>query len=178
MLRGGWPVLDRCSLCLEEISTQALQPIQLLVLPYLNNFTRPHWTHYPRGWLPFHTWWFHWHLEGHLAPRHRKMQGTSHNYFILVYPCPQPTSRKVAIKVVRAKNENENGHEKMNRVCGPSRIVLQIVHTLAQRLQKEMLVWHKLDHKNILPLLGITFEFGRDNPIGMVCPWVRLESSL
>ena len=94
------------------------------------------------------------------------------NYFISVYPCPQPTSRKVAIKVIRANSESENSPEKINKVGGPLRIVLQVVHTLAQRLHKEILVWHKLDHENILPLLGITFDFGRGNPMGMVCPWV------
>ena len=30
-----------------------------------------------------------------------------------------------------------------------------------------------LDHENILPLLGITFDFGRDNPMGMVSPWLE-----
>jgi hypothetical protein len=30
-----------------------------------------------------------------------------------------------------------------------------------------------LDHENILPLLGVTFDFGRDNPMGMVCPWLE-----
>jgi hypothetical protein len=41
-----------------------------------------------------------------------------------------------------------------------------------QKLHKEILVWHRLRHENILPLLGITFDFGRDNPTGMVCPWL------
>ena len=35
------------------------------------------------------------------------------------------------------------------------------------------MVWQKLNHENILPLLGITFDFGRDNPMGMVCPWLE-----
>jgi len=48
-----------------------------------------------------------------------------------------------------------------------------VTHSSLQRLRKELLVWHKLDHKNILPLLGITFDFGRGNPMGMVCPWVE-----
>src|ERR1700691_3660302 len=30
------------------------------------------------------------------------------NYFISIYPYPQPTSRKVAIKVIRANSESEN----------------------------------------------------------------------
>jgi Protein tyrosine and serine/threonine kinase len=33
-------------------------------------------------------------------------------------------------------------------------------------------VWHALEHENILSLLGITYEFGRDKPMGMVCPWL------
>jgi hypothetical protein len=30
-----------------------------------------------------------------------------------------------------------------------------------------------LDHENIVPLLGITYDFGRGNPMGMVCPWLE-----
>ena len=33
-------------------------------------------------------------------------------------------------------------------------------------------MWHALEHENILSLLGITYEFGRDKPMGMVCLWV------
>jgi hypothetical protein len=42
-----------------------------------------------------------------------------------------------------------------------------------QRLSKEIQVWKMLDHENILPLLGVTFDFGRDNPMGMVSPWLE-----
>ena len=45
--------------------------------------------------------------------------------------------------------------------------------TSPQRLRNEILVWQKLDHENILPLFGITYDFGRDNPMGMVCPWIE-----
>ena len=34
-------------------------------------------------------------------------------------------------------------------------------------------MWEKFDHENILPLFGITFDFGRDSPMGMVCPWLK-----
>ena len=44
---------------------------------------------------------------------------------------------------------------------------------VGQRLNKEILVWQKIDHENIIPLLGITFDFGRDGPMGMVCPWLE-----
>jgi hypothetical protein len=30
-----------------------------------------------------------------------------------------------------------------------------------------------LKHNNIVPLLGITFDFGPNNPMGMVCPWLE-----
>ncbi|KIM76337.1 hypothetical protein PILCRDRAFT_826319 [Piloderma croceum F 1598] len=62
---------------------------------------------------------------------------------------------KVAIKIVRANSDSEHGHRIMNK-----------------RLRKEILVWHALNHQNILPLFGITYEFGRDRPMGMVCPWL------
>jgi hypothetical protein len=39
-------------------------------------------------------------------------------------------------------------------------------------LRKEILVWQVLEHQNILPLLGITYDFGRNKPMGMVCPWL------
>ncbi|KIM74971.1 hypothetical protein PILCRDRAFT_688571 [Piloderma croceum F 1598] len=64
-------------------------------------------------------------------------------------------SCKVAIKVIRANNNRENGQEILNK-----------------RLRKEILVWHALEHQHILPLLGLTYDFGRDKPMGMVCPWL------
>jgi hypothetical protein len=30
-----------------------------------------------------------------------------------------------------------------------------------------------LKHNNIVPLLGITFDFGPNHPMGMVCPWLE-----
>ena len=30
-----------------------------------------------------------------------------------------------------------------------------------------------LKHENVLPLFGITFDVGRNNPMGMVSPWVE-----
>jgi hypothetical protein len=60
----------------------------------------------------------------------------------------------------------------MYKVRCPSGIIPSDVHGVGQRLNKEILVWHKLDHENIIPLLGITLDFGRDGPMGMVCPWL------
>jgi len=63
---------------------------------------------------------------------------------------------KVAVKVIRTNHESDNAHEKMNK-----------------RLHKEIQVWQTLNHENILPLYGITFGFGRNNSMGMVCPWME-----
>jgi serine/threonine protein kinase len=51
--------------------------------------------------------------------------------------------------------------------------ISKVVHPLPQRLRKEILVWRMLDHPNIVPLIGITFDFGRNSPMGMVCPWLE-----
>ena len=42
-----------------------------------------------------------------------------------------------------------------------------------QRLRKEIEIWKRLDHKNIVPLLGTTSEFGSDCSTGMVSPWMN-----
>ncbi|KIM73086.1 hypothetical protein PILCRDRAFT_733692 [Piloderma croceum F 1598] len=69
--------------------------------------------------------------------------------------CKDTGNCKVAIKIVRVTGDSEDRHKIMNK-----------------RLRKEILVWHELEHPNILPLLGIAYEFGRSRPMGMVCPWV------
>ncbi|KAJ6611956.1 kinase-like domain-containing protein, partial [Mycena sp. CBHHK59/15] len=38
-------------------------------------------------------------------------------------------------------------------------------------LRREVAVWHRLDHPNIVPLLGITYDFG--SHISMVSPWLE-----
>ncbi|KAJ7312254.1 kinase-like domain-containing protein [Mycena albidolilacea] len=39
------------------------------------------------------------------------------------------------------------------------------------KLQREVNVWCRLDHPNIMPLLGITYDFGTS--LSMVSPWLR-----
>ncbi|KAF9456081.1 kinase-like domain-containing protein [Collybia nuda] len=41
-----------------------------------------------------------------------------------------------------------------------------------KRLRSEIMIWSRLDHPNILPLLGITYGFGAQGVYGMVCPWI------
>lgn len=42
-----------------------------------------------------------------------------------------------------------------------------------QRLHNEIAIWRTLHHENILSLIGITFDFGPTNTIGMVSPWLE-----
>ena len=41
---------------------------------------------------------------------------------------------------------------------------------LYQRLRREIDVWKRLDHENVVPLLGITTDIGPS--VGMVSPWM------
>jgi serine/threonine protein kinase len=76
---------------------------------------------------------------------------------------------QVAIKVLRFDNDKR---EKLLRV---NRLSMQIFLTgslFHQRLRKEIEVWKRLDHKNIVPLLGTTSDFGSYSSTGMVSPWM------
>lgn len=64
----------------------------------------------------------------------------------------EPTGRQVAIKTLRA---------------GLASDVAAIKHAL-----KEVHLWSKLDHENILPLLGITTDF--DFTVSIVSPWMQV----
>ncbi|KAK0213720.1 TKL/TKL-ccin protein kinase [Armillaria fumosa] len=61
--------------------------------------------------------------------------------------------RRIAIKVLRSRVDNPEMEEKMKL-----------------RLWRELNMWKKLDHPNILPLLGVVSDFGRYD--AMICPWL------
>lgn len=42
--------------------------------------------------------------------------------------------------------------------------------SILKRLRRELKVWQRLGHENVLPLYGITSDFGPYS--SMVCPWV------
>ncbi|KAJ7757203.1 kinase-like domain-containing protein [Mycena maculata] len=43
------------------------------------------------------------------------------------------------------------------------------IDVLTQKLRREVAVWYRLHHPNIIPLLGITYDFG--TCLSMVSPW-------
>ncbi|KAJ8591924.1 kinase-like protein [Rhizopogon salebrosus TDB-379] len=60
----------------------------------------------------------------------------------------------VAVKVIRSHTLNEDDRSKKDK-----------------RLRRELEIWRKLQHENILPLYGLAFGFG---PFAaMVCPWAK-----
>ena len=50
-------------------------------------------------------------------------------------------------------------------------ILLQQSSNFSQRFLKEVHVWSKLRHPNVLPLLGITTKF--EFTVSIVSPWMR-----
>src|ERR1700722_9880047 len=77
---------------------------------------------------------------------------------------------KVAVKVLRPPSEDEESKMRLKRVS------FDTVHysnnkPSCQRLRREFAVWRRLDHKNILPLIGVTTNFGPH--FSMVCPWME-----
>lgn len=65
--------------------------------------------------------------------------------------------QKVAIKVIRSHTYNETNQWKIEK-----------------RLRREIRVWSCLKHDNVLPLLGVTSDFGPYT--AMVCPWIATGS--
>ncbi|KAH7922866.1 kinase-like protein [Leucogyrophana mollusca] len=68
----------------------------------------------------------------------------------------RPTSDpvEVAVKVIRTHTSGDDDRNKKTK-----------------RLRREIRVWQRLNHKNIVPLYGVTSEFGPF--VSMVCPWLE-----
>ncbi|KLO18726.1 hypothetical protein SCHPADRAFT_844657 [Schizopora paradoxa] len=84
----------------------------------------------------------------------------AHGGFADVWKCEwvsETGKRKVAVKVLRGKLFDGTREERMKR-----------------RLNRELRVWQKLDHENIIPLYGTCMDFG--HYVSMVCPWYEKGS--
>ncbi|KDQ28664.1 hypothetical protein PLEOSDRAFT_166837 [Pleurotus ostreatus PC15] len=75
----------------------------------------------------------------------------------------RPAGQKLAVKVIRSFTDNQCDYMKK----------LDKAHT-QQRLWREVIIWKELEHKNILPLLGVVRGFGPY--VSMVCPWMAKGS--
>ncbi|KAG9219642.1 hypothetical protein CCMSSC00406_0006036 [Pleurotus cornucopiae] len=84
------------------------------------------------------------------------------------------TRAKLAVKVIRSFTDNQCDYmKKLDKVI-PSSFRKGHRLTLKQRLRREVVIWKELEHKNILPLLGIVRGFGPY--VSMVCPWMAKGS--
>ncbi|KAJ8697496.1 hypothetical protein PTI98_004299 [Pleurotus ostreatus] len=70
----------------------------------------------------------------------------------------RPAGQKLAVKVIRSFTDNQCDYMKK----------------LDKRLWREVIIWKELEHKNILPLLGVVRGFGPY--VSMVCPWMAKGS--
>ncbi|KAL4065938.1 kinase-like domain-containing protein, partial [Scleroderma citrinum] len=73
---------------------------------------------------------------------------------------------KVAIKAPRTDRPSCEGTVEVYTVS-----VYQLTLILGQNFLEEVYVWSKLDHANVLPLLGITTEF--DLTVSIIVPWME-----
>lgn len=55
--------------------------------------------------------------------------------------------------------------------CPAPRHGLLNVRSLPQRMMNEVTIWHRLDHFNVLPLLGIVQGVNRARLPALVSPW-------
>lgn len=79
--------------------------------------------------------------------------------------------QNVAVKAIRSYFIDENDRIKKDKA---STFVLRKINTWCwfhQRLRRELIIWQKLIHDNILPLYGVALGFGPFT--AMVCPWAK-----
>ncbi|KIM73779.1 hypothetical protein PILCRDRAFT_828831 [Piloderma croceum F 1598] len=88
-----------------------------------------------------------------LQDRFAAAHGGFADVYIALWHREQATPLKVAVKVLRSQSEDEDDRGKRNK-----------------RLRRELKVWQRLNHDNVLPLYGTTSDFGPYS--SMVCPWV------
>ena len=82
---------------------------------------------------------------------------------------------KVAIKVIKATAAADP--KELMKVCDNSLTTFNTKLTSPQQLAKEVIVWGQLNHRNLLPLYGISTSFkvandGYPNPC-LVSPWME-----
>ena len=84
-----------------------------------------------------------------------------------------PGQIKVAVKVVRYGDKSARPALEVSSLYAP---FSAIFHNMYQRLLKEAYVWSKLDHENVIKLLGLTAT-GFDHTPSMVSPLMSRGSA-
>lgn len=69
-------------------------------------------------------------------------------------------SEYVAVKVLRSQSTEEGDRRKKEKVSQSLLFKYSYQSIPIQRLRRELRVWARLEHRNILPLYGVTSDFG------------------
>jgi len=79
---------------------------------------------------------------------------------------------QVAVKSIRCQSRDPPAKVQQVR---PSDLLLLITHSvLRQRCSRELEVWGRLMHENILPLLGVAAgDYAGSGCVALVCPWME-----
>lgn len=76
------------------------------------------------------------------------------------------------MKVLRSEIESPERKSKIDKVNSAwEHQIVSVFTDCDQRLRRELRVWQRLNHENILPLYGTTSDFGTH--ASMVCPWLE-----
>ena len=68
-------------------------------------------------------------------------------------------------------NLTEGQKETESKVTFCANAIVMSIDRTIQRISRELKVWLRLEHECVLPLYGITFDFGKFP--AMVCPWLE-----
>ena len=112
-------------------------------------------------------------FQGILGNKAQDIDGTHPTHLL---PVTQIICGQVAIKVLKihAIDGSENFLQRQEQVTSFLNYTHVFDSNSKQRLKREIFVWSRLDHKNVLPLLGvITNHSLNHSPLpSMVSPWM------
>lgn len=78
---------------------------------------------------------------------------------------------QVAVKVLHSHVHDTERESKFAKVSfTPYYLALIFKIWVRQRIRREIVIWQRLNHENVLPLLGTVSEFGRY--MSLVSPWM------
>ena len=80
---------------------------------------------------------------------------------------------QVAVKVIRGGSSNEAGDFKRLDKVSFAAAFLLCVPTRSQNLLREAELWSRLNHPNITPFYGISFDLGRPDAPCLICPYFK-----
>lgn len=87
------------------------------------------------------------------------------------WPLTHALSIQVAVKILLTHKNHGKKLEKVGFI--QDHPILPLADSLIQRLRREINVWARCRHINVVPLLGKTLPFPGASIVGMVSPWMH-----